>query len=74
MGIRNEEGHVPSIGHNSTESFRNKWWPKNQHLMKEPSTSGKAGKGNEEGKWLGAFLPFIISNKEFARLKEMDKV
>ena len=74
MDTRNEGGHVPLAAHNSKESFGNRWWLRSQHLMKEPSTSGKARKGNQEGKWLGAFLPFIISNKEFACLKEMDKV
>ena len=42
--------------------------------MKERGTSGKAGKGNQEGMWLGAFLPSIISNEESTHLEEIDKV
>ena len=42
--------------------------------MKERGTSGKAGKGNQEGRWLGAFLPSIISNEESTHLEEIDKV
>ena len=42
--------------------------------MKEPSTSGKARKGNQEGRWSGAFLPSIINNEESAYLEEMVKV
>ena len=74
MGTKNKGGHVPSVAHNSEESFGDKWWLKSQHLMKEPSTSGKVGKGNQEERWLGAFLPSSISNEESTHLKEMDKV
>ena len=34
----------------------------------------KAREWNQEGMWLGAFLPFIISNEESAHLKEIDKM
>ena len=69
MGTKNKGGHVPSVAHNSEESFGDKWWLKSQHLMKEPSTSGKVGKGNQEERWLGAFLPSSISNEESTHLK-----
>ena len=74
MGTRNEGGHFLSAAHNSKESFENRWWLRSQHLMKERGTSGKAGKGNQEGMWLGAFLPSIISNEESIHLEEIDKV
>ena len=74
IDIRNEGGHVLSVGHNSKESFKNRWLLRSQHLMKKPSTLGKVGKGNQERRWLGAFLPFIIINEESAHLKERDKV
>ena len=36
--------------------------------MKEPRTLGNAGKVDQKGMWLEAFLPFIISNEESAYL------
>ena len=74
MDTRNEGGHVPLAIHNSGKSFGNRWWLRSQHLMKEPSTTSKAREWNQEGMWLGAFLPFIISNEESAHLKEIDKM
>ena len=74
MGTRNKGGHVSSAAHNLEESFGNRWWLRSQHLIKELGTSGKARKWNQEGRWLGAFLPSIISNEEFTHLEEMDKV
>ena len=35
MGTRNERGHVLSTAYNSEKSYRNRWWFRNQHLMKE---------------------------------------
>ena len=74
MGTKIKGAHAPSATHNSEESFGDRWWLKSQHLMKEPSTSSKVGKGNQEERCLGAFLPSSISNEESAHLKEMDKV
>ena len=48
MDTRNEGGHIPLAAHNSEENFGNRWWLRSQHLMKEPSTSGKVGKENQE--------------------------
>ena len=64
MGTRNKGGHVPLATYNLEEGYGNRWWLRSQHLMKEPRTLGKARKVDQKGRWLGAFLPFIISNEE----------
>ena len=74
MGTRNEGGYVSSVTHNSKEGYGNRWWLKSQYLMKEPRTLSKVGKVVQEGRWLEAFLAFIISNEESAHLEERDKV
>ena len=57
MGTRNGGGHFPSTAQNSEKIYRNRWWFRTRHLMKEPRTSGRVGKMNKEGRWLGAFVP-----------------
>ena len=74
MGTRNEGGYVPSTAHNSEKDYENRWWLRSQYLMKEPRTSGKAGKVVQEGRWVEAFLAFIINKEESAHLEEKDKV
>ena len=74
MGTRNGGGHFPSAAQNSEKIYRNRWWFRTRHLMKEPRTSGRAGKGEQRRKVAGSLCAFITRKEEFAHLKERDKV
>ena len=56
------------------ESDEDRWWFRDQHLMKEPRSSGRVEKINQEGRWPGAFLATPSARRNLSHLGERNKL
>ena len=56
------------------ESDEDRWWFRDQHLMKEPRTLGRVEKMNQEGRWPGAFSTTPSARRNLYHLGERNKL